>query len=188
MHVVAATHSAWWLRRLAPVRRWCRSAPRTAPIGCTSSRLCAVAGALCLVDDRVDVALAAGAAGTHLDAQDLPVAAVRRVAGSGHLVGGTARDPQGAAALVAAGVDYLGVGPAYPTITKAGLPAALGLAGLTALTTGDAPPAYALGGVHPPDVTDCLAAGACGIAVMGPVMRTPQLVAAYLIAMQEEPA
>jgi thiamine-phosphate pyrophosphorylase len=64
-----------------------------------------------------------GADGTHLGADDLPVAAARKVAGPGHLIGGTARDPVRARQLVAEGADYLGVGPAYPTTTKSGLPA-----------------------------------------------------------------
>ena len=67
--------------------------------------------------------------GTHLGADDLPVAAARRLAGPGHLLGGTARDPDTAAALVAAGADYLGVGPAFATTTKSGLPDPIGPAG-----------------------------------------------------------
>ena len=81
------------------------------------ARLCAAAGALCVVDDRPDVALAVGAAGTHLGAHDLPVSAARRVVGPGHVLGGTAREPGLARALVAQGATYLGVGPAYATST-----------------------------------------------------------------------
>ena len=85
----------------------------------------------------------------------------------------------------AEGCDYVTLSPVFATASKPGYGPALGLPGLAALTTGAAPPAYALGGVYPPDVADCLAAGASGIAVMGPVMRTPQLVATYLAALQE---
>ena len=94
---------------------------------------------MCLVNDRVDVALAIGAHGTHLGADDLPVAAVRRVAGPGHIIGGTAREPADAARLVAEGADYLGVGPAFGTTTKDGLPAPLGPAGVGAVAVGGAP-------------------------------------------------
>ncbi len=96
-------------RRCRPARRSCRCGPRTAPTAsCSTSpsgsrALCDDAGALCLVDDRVDVALAVGAGGTHLGAHDLPLAAARRVAGPGHVLGGTARDPRLARELVAAG-------------------------------------------------------------------------------------
>src|SRR3954451_1962470 len=95
-------------------------------------RICADR-ARCIVNDRVDVALAAGAHGTHLGADDLPVAVARALAGSAHLIGRTARHPVSAAALVAAGADYLGVGPAYVTGTKSGLPAPIGPAGIEAV-------------------------------------------------------
>ncbi len=110
-------------------------------------RVCLEHGALCLVNDRVDIALAAGAHGTHLGAHDLPVAAARRIAGPGHLIGGTARDPARAAALVAAGADYLGVGPAYATTTKTGLPDPLGAAGVAAVARAVPVPVIAIGGV-----------------------------------------
>ena len=77
---------------------------------CRVVELCARHAATCIINDRVDIAPAAGAAGTHLGADDLPVEAVRRVAGSGHLIGGTARDSRRAAELVAAGAGYLGSG------------------------------------------------------------------------------
>ena len=103
----------------------------------------------CIVNDRVDVALAVGAAGTHLGADDLPMAAVRQVAGPGHLIGGTARDPERAAALVAEGADYLGVGPAYSTVTKTGLPAPLGPRAIGAVAAAVDVPVIAIGGVAP---------------------------------------
>lgn len=83
------------------------------------------------------------------------------------------------------GCDYVTLSPVYATASKPGYGPALGPSGLAALTTVATPPVYALGGVHPPDVADCLAAGAAGIAVMGPVMRRPRLVADYLAALQQ---
>jgi thiamine-phosphate pyrophosphorylase len=131
--------------------------------------ICRPAGVTCLVNDRVDVALAVGAAGTHLGADDLPVAAARRVAGPGHLIGGTARDPELARRLVAEGADYLGVGPAYPTTTKAGLPDALGPARIGAVAAAVAVPVIAIGGITAERVPELLAAGAAGVAVVGAV-------------------
>ena len=133
------------------------------------ARLCEEAGALCLVDDRVDIALAVGAGGTHLGAHDLPLAAARRVAGPSHLLGGTARDPERARRLVAEGADYLGVGPAYPTTTKTGLPDALGPAGIRAVAEAVPVPVIAIGGVTADRVAGLLAAGAAGVAVVGAV-------------------
>jgi thiamine-phosphate pyrophosphorylase len=131
--------------------------------------ICGPAGTTVLVNDRVDVALAVGAAGTHLGADDLPIEAVRRVAGPDHLVGGTARDAERARRLVAAGADYLGVGPAYPTTTKSGLPDPLGSTGIQAVAEAVDVPVIAIGGVTAERVGDLLAAGAAGVAVVGAV-------------------
>lgn len=131
--------------------------------------ICAAHGATCIVNDRVDVALAAGAHGTHLGADDLPVALARRVAGPDHLIGGTARDPRRAAELVAAGADYVGVGPAFATTTKAGLPTPLGPAGVAAVARMVNVPVVAVGGVTAERVPQLLAAGARGIAVVAAV-------------------
>ena len=131
--------------------------------------MCAAAGALCIVDDRPDVALAVGAGGTHLGAHDLPLAAARAVVGPAHLLGGTAREPVLAAELVAGGADYLGVGPAYDTTTKTGLPDALGPAGVAAVARAVAVPVVAIGGITAQRVPELLAAGAWGVAVVGAV-------------------
>jgi thiamine-phosphate pyrophosphorylase len=131
--------------------------------------LCAAHGALCLINDRPDVAVAVGAGGVHLGADDLPVAAARRVLGAGPLVGGTARVPTAARALVAAGVGYLGVGPAYATDTKQGLPPPLGAAGVGAVAAAVDVPVIAIGGVTAERVAELLAAGAYGVAVVGAV-------------------
>jgi thiamine-phosphate pyrophosphorylase len=110
--------------------------------------LCRVAGALCLVDDRVGVALAAGADGVHVGAEDLPVAAVRRVLGPRAVVGATCRNPVAARAAVADGASYLGVGPAFATSTKGGLPPPIGSSGIAAVV-GAVPgtPVIAIGGI-----------------------------------------
>ncbi|WP_164700578.1 thiamine phosphate synthase [Modestobacter sp. KNN46-3] len=131
--------------------------------------LCRSAGTTCLVNDRVDVALAVGADGTHLGAGDLPLAAARRVAGPGHLLGGTARDPELARQLVAEGADYLGVGPAFATTTKTGLPDPIGVAGVGAVAAAVPVPVIAIGGVTAARVGELLAAGATGVAVVGAV-------------------
>ncbi len=84
------------------------------------------------------------------------------------------------------GCDWVMVSPYAPTASKPGHGPALGPAGLAALLSGG-PPAYALGGVQPADVPACRAAGAHGVAVMGPVMRDPGLAAAYLAALPDLP-
>ncbi|MCZ2807011.1 thiamine phosphate synthase [Modestobacter sp. VKM Ac-2983] len=151
--------------------------------------LCRPAGTTVLVNDRVDVALAVGADGTHLGAGDLPLAAARRVAGPGHLLGGTARDPQQARQLVAEGADYLGVGPAFATTTKTGLPAPIGVAGVGAVATAVPVPVIAIGGVTAARVVELLAAGATGVAVVGAVTAAPDpgAATAELLRALEEP-
>jgi thiamine monophosphate synthase len=84
----------------------------------------------------------------------------------------------------AEGCDWVMLSPFAATPSKPGYGPALGPAGLAALLAGRTGPlVYALGGVRPDDVGACRAAGAYGVAVMGPVMRDPGLVAAYLAAL-----
>jgi thiamine-phosphate pyrophosphorylase len=112
--------------------------------------LCRSAGALLLVDDRVGVALATGADGVHVGAEDLPVAVVRKVLGPAAVVGATCRTPDAARAAVADGATYIGAGPAYPTSTKAGLPAPLGPARLAVIAAAvPDTPVIAIGGITP---------------------------------------
>ena len=130
---------------------------------------CDLVGAACLVDDRPDVALAVGAAGTHLGALDLPLAAARRVVGPDHVLGGTAREPVSGQALVAEGASYLGVGPAYDTTSKDGLPDAIGAAGVGAVAAAVDVPVIAIGGITADRVPELMAAGAWGVAVISAV-------------------
>jgi thiamine-phosphate pyrophosphorylase len=82
-------------------------------------RRCPDGRGLVIVNDRADVAVAADAAGVHVGATDIPVAAARRVIGPRRIVGSTAHDVAEARAGQAAGADYLGVGPCFPSPTKA---------------------------------------------------------------------
>ncbi|MFG1775315.1 thiamine phosphate synthase [Micromonospora sp. NPDC049048] len=136
-------------------------------LACRVVALCARYGATCLVNDRLHVALAVGAAGGHVGAEDLPVAAARRVLGPTAVLGATAREPATAAEAVAAGASYLGVGPCHATSTKSGLPAPIGPAGVSAVATAVDVPVVAIGGVTAADVPALLAAGAYGVAVVG---------------------
>lgn len=129
--------------------------------------LCTPYGATCLVNDRLHVALAVGAAGGHVGADDLPVDAARRVLGPAAVLGATAREPGTAVAAVAAGAGYLGVGPCRPTATKEGLPPPIGVAGVRAVAEAVDVPVVAIGGVTAADVPALRAAGAYGVAVVG---------------------
>ncbi|WP_433283435.1 thiamine phosphate synthase [Micromonospora sp. CA-244673] len=135
--------------------------------------LCRPYGATCLVNDRLHVALAVDADGGHVGAEDLPVAAARRVLGAGAVLGATAREPGGAVAAVAAGASYLGVGPCHATTTKSGLPDPIGPAGLRAVAGAVDVPVIAIGGVTAASVPALRAAGAYGVAVVGALSASP---------------
>lgn len=139
---------------------------------------CRDAGAMCIVNDRVDLALAADADAVHLGQTDLPVAVARGLAGERLLIGGTARDPATARRLVEEGADYLGVGPTYPTRTKRGLPDPLGTDGLAAVVAAVDVPVIAISGITAARVPEVMATGAHGIAVVGAVVDAPDPAAA----------
>lgn len=127
------------------------------------------AGATVVVNDRVDVALAAGANGVHLGAEDLPVADARRLAPD-LLIGSTCRSRGAAIAARDAGADYAGFGPINATTSKNGLPAPLGLHALKAAA--DVLPLIAIGGITPESAGAVRAAGAHGIAVIGAIWNS----------------
>ncbi|WP_428963536.1 thiamine phosphate synthase [Micromonospora fluostatini] len=129
--------------------------------------LCAPYRATCLVNDRLHVALAVGADGGHVGADDLPVDAARRVLGPDAVLGATAREPVTARAAVDAGAGYLGVGPCHHTSTKDGLPDPIGPAGIRAVADAVDVPVIAIGGVTAATVPALRAAGAYGVAVVG---------------------
>lgn len=135
--------------------------------------LCAPYGATCIVDDRLDVALAAGAHGVHLGADDLPVAVARAVAGPQLVIGATVRTPEAARAAIADGASYLGTGPAFATTTKAGLPGPIGAPGVAAVCAASSLPVVAIGGITADRVAPLLDAGAYGVAVIGAISDDP---------------
>jgi thiamine-phosphate pyrophosphorylase len=136
----------------------------------TLAVLSAVPDATVLVNDRLDVALAAGAGGVHLGASDLPVAAARRLA-PGLLVGATCRSREDAVAASADGADYAGFGPVFATDSKAGLPEPLGVEAISAAA--GVLPLLAIGGISVASAASARAAGAHGVAVIGAIWRHP---------------
>ncbi len=133
---------------------------------------CRAAGATLVVNDRADIATAIGADGVHLGADDLPVRAVRAIVGPGALIGATCRDVEAARRAEAEGADYLGVGPAFATSTKSGLPEALGPAGVARVAAAVRVPVIAIGGVNVERAVALIEAGAWGVAVCGAVFAT----------------
>ncbi|MBW3572538.1 MAG: thiamine phosphate synthase [Gemmatimonadetes bacterium] len=129
------------------------------------------AGALLFVNDRVDVALAVGADGAHVGQDDLPVAAARRIAPPGFLLGVSAETPELARAAEAEGADYVGVGPVYVTGSKADAGDAVGTERVARVAAAVRIPVVGIGGITIGNAAAVLHAGAAGVAVIGAVMR-----------------
>jgi thiamine-phosphate pyrophosphorylase len=129
------------------------------------------AGALLIVNDRPDVARAAGADGVHLGQDDLPVAAARTVLGAGGIVGVSTHSVGQARATAAAGADYLGVGPVFETTSKVGAIAPRGLDLVRAVRHEVTLPLVAIGGITPATAPDVRAAGADAVAMIAALIR-----------------
>lgn len=120
-----------------------------------------------LVNDRADVALAAGAHGVHVGVDDLPPAALRRIVPSGFIIGASVGDD--AEVERAAEADYVGIGPVYATGSKLDAGAAIGVARFAELARRCGVPAVAIGGITPANAGEVYDAGASGIAVISAV-------------------
>ena len=117
-----------------------------------------------VVNDRLDVALALGAAGVHLGGQSLPARVVRRLMPAGFLVGVSCHSLEDALEAESAGADYALLGPMFETPSKLGYGPPLGLGKLREVTGRVKIPVLALGGLTIERVKPCLEAGAAGIA------------------------
>ncbi|HJZ71700.1 MAG TPA: thiamine phosphate synthase [Vicinamibacterales bacterium] len=127
-----------------------------------------------VVNDRLDVALAAGADGVHLRADSMSVADARRLAPAGFLVG---RSVHGAGeAAAAADADYLIAGTVFPSRSKDPSHRLLGLDGLRAIVSASVAPVLAIGGVTAEHLDAIAAAGAAGIAAIGLFTRAADAV------------
>lgn len=131
------------------------------------------AGALLFLNDRLDLALAVRADGVHLGPDDLPVAAARRIAPPGFLIGYSADDPDAARAAIADGADYIGSGAVFPTSTKSDAGQAVGLEGLARVVEAVDAPVVAIGGITLERAAAVFRAGAVGCAVVSAVMAAP---------------
>jgi len=123
-------------------------------------------GALLAVNDRADIARAAGADVLHLGQDDLPLTVARDIIGPSPVIGRSTHDAAQVVAAVAEAVDYFCVGPCWPTPTKPGRPApGLSLVESTAELAGDKP-WFAIGGIDAERLPEVLDAGARRIVVV----------------------
>jgi thiamine-phosphate pyrophosphorylase len=135
------------------------------------------AGALLIVDDRLDVALAAGADGVHLGRQDLPVAAARTLAPE-LIVGASSHSPEQAAETQGEGASYVNIGPVFPTSTKETAGQALGPEAVARTAPFLCIPFTVMGGIKASNVEEVLRRGARHIAVVTAVTEAPDVKAA----------
>ena len=119
-----------------------------------------------IVNDRVDIARIAGAAGAHVGQTDLPPTAVRSVLGPGAIVGFSTHNVEQAVEADKLPIDYIAVGPIFPTSTKENPDPVLGLEGLLKISKVVHKPVVAIGGIRLENAAEVLKAGAHSIAVI----------------------
>lgn len=125
-----------------------------------------------LINDRVDVALAAEADGVHVGhpgVEDMPPGIARRLLGPAAIVGASVATPEEARATAALGVDYVSVGPIFGTGSKADAGAAVGPSRLVAVRRAVDLPLCAIGGITGENAAQAIAAGADGVAVIAAI-------------------
>lgn len=136
------------------------------------------AGVPLLINDRVDVAVAVGADGVHVGQADMQVADVRRLVGPEPIVGLSITSEADLDVSEFGGVDYLGVGPIFATLTKADAAPPIAIGGLEAVAAKTKIPIVAIGGMHAGNAADAIAAGAAGVAVVSAICAAPDPTAA----------
>lgn len=137
-----------------------------------------------LINDRVDVALAAGADGVHVGQSDMEYADVRRLLGPDAIIGLSVENMAHVRAADGLdGVDYLGIGPVFPTATKADAAPAIGLKGLAEARSLSGVPLVAIGGIDLSNAAEVMRAGVDGVAVVSAICaaKDPQAEATRLL-------
>lgn len=130
-------------------------------------------GALFFVNDRVDVAMAAGADGVHLGQEDLPLHAARRLLGDGAVIGISTHDVVQAEVAERDGADYIGFGPIFATTTKVTEYSPRALDALREVRRAVHLPIVAIGGIREDNAAAVLAAGADAVAMIAELVAAP---------------
>lgn len=138
-----------------------------------------------IINDRVDVALAADADGVHIGQSDMPYEAARSLMGPEKIIGLSVENMDQVLLANSLDVDYIGVSPVFATPTKTDTAAPFGLEGLAEAVRKSGHPAVAIGGMNAKTAADVIAAGADGIAVVSAIMASedPRSSAAELAAL-----
>ena len=131
-----------------------------------------------IINDRVDVALAADADGVHVGQKDMTVADARRLIGGNRLLGLSITSEADLDGADLVGVDYLGVGPIYASATKPDAAPPIAIGGLRAVVRRTRLPIVAIGGLHAGNAEEAIDAGALGIAVVSAICAAPDAMVA----------
>jgi thiamine-phosphate pyrophosphorylase len=134
-------------------------------------KLCQQYKALCIINDRVDIALASKADGVHLGQRDMPARAARKLLGKTGIIGVTASSLEEALQAEQDGANYIGFGHIYPTSSKLKESSPLGLEILQTTATFTSLPILAIGGINHENAASVIFHGASGIAVIAAVSR-----------------
>lgn len=127
-----------------------------------------------IINDRLDIAMAVGAAGVHLGQDDLPCAAARKLLGEDYIIGVSAHNPAEAKVALQSGADYLGCGAVFGTATKTDVKK-LGTDGLAAICREKVLPVVGIGGVTADNYREVRAAGADGAAIVSGILAQPDI-------------
>lgn len=149
--------------------------------------LCREKGAVSIINDDVDIALASGADGVHVGQEDLAAGRAREALGPDKIIGVSAHSVAEALAARAAGADYLGVGAAFATGTKADA-RPISRETIRAVTSAVDIPAVAIGGITRENLTELSGCGLQGVAVVSALFGRPDVraAAAELLALSEK--
>lgn len=137
--------------------------------------LCRRQGAVFIVNDRVDVALAMDADGVHVGQRDMPAATARRLIGPDKILGVSANDAMEAKKAEKDGADYLGTGMIFPAGIKKNIREARGVGILREVSLAVKIPVVAIGGIDHGNAASCIEAGAAGCAVITAVIGAPDV-------------
>ncbi|MGH2478134.1 MAG: thiamine phosphate synthase [Ktedonobacteraceae bacterium] len=142
-------------------------------------------GALLIVNDRIDVALAVAADGVHLGQDDdMPIHLARQLLGPERILGVSAGNSAEAAVAIAAGADYISVGAIYATHAKSDAGAPIGIHFLSQLAAYTSIPLIAIGGITAQNVAPLIQAGAIGVAVITAVVSADDISAATRVLLK----
>jgi len=132
-------------------------------------------GTLFIINDRIDIALACGADGVHLGQDDMSASVARQIAPPGFIIGVSVGTVDEAVRAERDGADYIAVSPVFPTSSKGDAGPGHGLDALRKIRNTVTIPVIAIGGINKNNVSDVIAAGAGGIAVISAVVGSPDI-------------